>query len=153
MQYSWRVDNGNRAHKEFHIIPEHGSVLPGQTQTILVEFISKDICKYDSKLLMDVPDVQEGLVSVPVVAECAVPCLQLVSTVLDFGDCFLNYPYTFDLTLVNNAKLPGKFAVEPQDAISKSLAGFTVTPHEGGIPAQGMCILQNGVQRCDDVGT
>jgi hypothetical protein len=91
---------------------------------------------------MDVPNVQERLAVVPILAECAVPVLQLQSNVLDFGDCFLNYPYTFDLKLINDAKLPAKFVVEQQDAISKSLAGYTVTPHEGGIPAQGALVRQ-----------
>jgi hydrocephalus-inducing protein len=137
LQFTWRVENGDRTHKEFNIIPERGAVLPGHTQTILVEFISEDICRYNSTLIMDVPNVQERLVVVPIDAECAVPLLQLQSNVLDFGDCFLNYPYTFELTLINSAKLPAKFVVEQQDAISKSLAGYTVTPHKGGIPAQG----------------
>lgn len=63
---------------------------------------------------MDIPLVGEGEVNIPIRAECAVPLLTLSSPVVEFGDCFLRYPYKRVLRLTNESKLPSKFEIMPQ---------------------------------------
>lgn len=137
MQFSWRVDNGTMPPDEFNIIPCTGAILPGVHQQFLVEFIPRTVTKYDSQIILDVPKVKSGAVSIAVTGECVVPRLALSHEVLDFGDCFLNHPYTLGMVISNAAKLPVKFEIEPQDDISVALAGFTANPSHGGVAAHG----------------
>lgn len=75
--------------------------------------------------------------SIAATGESVVPRLSLSHEVLDFGDCFLQHPYTLGMVISNAAKLPVKFEIEPQDEISVALAGFTADPSNGGVAAQG----------------
>lgn len=45
---------------------------------------------------------------------CIVPSLHLVNTEVDFGRCFLKYPYEKTVQLVNPDDLPGCYEVLPQ---------------------------------------
>ncbi len=42
---------------------------------------------------VDVIDVGEEIVSLPLFAECAVPDVSVLTPVLDYARCFLNHPY------------------------------------------------------------
>lgn len=48
------------------------------------------------------------------VSRCVVPTLQVVNTEVDFGRCFLKYPYEKAVQLVNHDDLPGCYEVLPQ---------------------------------------
>lgn len=142
-RFFWRVDNGSRGPNEFNIIPDRGSILPGGHQTVRVEFISKNVCSYNAKLILDMPTIQECAMVLPIVAECVVPKLKIPHDTLDFGNCFLQSPATQTLTLSNDAKLPAKFVVEPQGAAGAALAKYSCHPSEGTIVAQGMCTIHS----------
>jgi hydrocephalus-inducing protein len=139
--FLWRVDNGSCGPDEFNIIPDRGSLLPGGHQTIRLEFISKHVCTYSAELILDMPTIQERAMVVPILGECVVPKLQIPHDTLDFGDCFLHFPSTQKLTLINDAKLPAKFIVEPQGAAGAALAKYSCNPSEGAIVAQGVYML------------
>ena len=137
MRFAWHIANGAGGPDEFNVIPDRGSILPGGHQTVRIEFISQHVCTYTAELVMDIPNVQERALVLPITAECVVPRLRIPQDTLDFGDCFLQFPAMQTLTLVNDAKLPAKFTVEPQGAAGAALAQFTCTPAEGAIAAQG----------------
>lgn len=42
------------------------------------------------------------------------PTLELVNSVVDFGHCFLKYPYEKTIELSNKSPLPGCYEVLPQ---------------------------------------
>jgi hydrocephalus-inducing protein len=137
MQFRWRVDNGTMPVDEFNIIPGTGAILPGVHQQFLVEFIPRNVAKYDSQIILDVPKVKNGVVSIAATGESVVPRLALSHEVLDFGQCFLQHDYILGMVISNAAKLPVQFQIEPQDDISVALARFTSDPHRGVIAAQG----------------
>ncbi len=64
--------------------------------------------------MLDIPDVLQGQLSIPLRAECAVPRISADANPLAFGDCFVRHPYKRTLTLVNQSKLPAKFEVQQQ---------------------------------------
>lgn len=136
MRFTWRVENDLSGSPEFDIVPKTGMVLPKGKQTIEVEFTARTVSMYSKSLLLDIPGVGEGLLKVPITAECAVPRISLESDVLDFEECPIRYPCTRVFKLLNESKLPAKFEVLPQDNHSKSLATFTSDPCCGGISAQ-----------------
>ena len=121
----------------FVLIPSSGTLLPMGKQTVTIELISKSIRRYDTPLLIDIPGVGDGVLEVPVNAECMVPRVTVTADVLDFGECFLRHPYKMPLQLVNDSKLPAKFEVLTQNAQSRGLAEYEVEPKSGGIAAWG----------------
>jgi hydrocephalus-inducing protein len=141
LQFSWRVDNGSMPADEFNVVPSTGAILPGGHQQFLVEFIPRNVCKYKSRLVLDMPKVADEAMSIAVTAECVVPRLTLSHDVLDFGACFLQHPYTLGMTIANTAKLPVKFRIEPQDEISVALAEFTASPASGAVAAKGVALV------------
>lgn len=138
MPFNWRVENGTRPAGEFKMIPSSGAILPGSKQQCLVEFISKNICRYHAALVLDIPKVQSNVLKVAVAAECVVPKLFISTDMLDFGECPLDYTCTVAIVLSNKAKLPVKFVVEEQDPNGLALAEFSASPAMGGIAAQGV---------------
>lgn len=52
--------------------------------------------------------------TIPIKAECAVPMITLESSVVDFGECFVRYPYKKTIKMFNESKLPAKFEIVPQ---------------------------------------
>ena len=51
-------------------------------------------------------------------SRCIVPNLHVVNTEVDFGRCFLKYPYKKTIQLVNDDNLPGCYRVLPQASYS-----------------------------------
>jgi hypothetical protein len=81
--------------------------------------------------------VKNSAVSIAAIGESVVPRMTLSHEVLDFGHCFLQHDYVFDIAISNAAKLPVQFKIEPQDDISAALARFTADPPTGIVAAQG----------------
>lgn len=136
MRYTWRVNSDSIEAPEFQIVPRTGMVLPKGKEKITVDFTPQTVALYSKQLQLDVLGVGEGLLTVPIEAECAVPKIDIESDVLEFGECYIRYSCKKSLTLINASKLPAKFEILPQDAHSKSLALFSSEPTSGGIAAQ-----------------
>jgi hydrocephalus-inducing protein len=141
--FKLRVPRDNENAPEFQVIPETGRIAPfGQTKVVL-EICSETVMKYSGfQLVVDVPDVGEEMGAVDILAECCVPKLSLSNTSIDFGNCYLRYPYKALLKLVNESKLPARFEVLPQDSKSSVLGTYTAEPREAGIPAKGEQLVE-----------
>lgn len=136
MRYTWRVDGDSINSPEFQMVPRTGMVLPKGKEKITIDFTPQSVSLYSKQLQLDVLGVGDGLLTVPIDAECAVPKIDIESEVLEFGECYIRYACKKSFTLINASKLPAKFQVLPQDAHSKSLALFSAEPSSGGISAQ-----------------
>jgi hydrocephalus-inducing protein len=62
---------------------------------------------YDMYLTVDVEGVGQGLLSLPILAECKLPTVNLITESLSFGTCFMRYPYSKTLVLRNDSDLRG----------------------------------------------
>lgn len=114
LTFSWRLAQDTPTNSEFVILPAKGTVLPNGKQKLTLEFLPQTVQKYNLSLVMDLPGISDCVASIPVTGECAVPLISLKDAVVDFGQCYLQYPYRNTLTLVNESKLPAKFEVVPQ---------------------------------------
>ena len=95
--------DGKFMDKEFDVTPSTGVILPDGKQQIQIDFISTNVKQYEMYLTVDVESVGEGLLSVPILAECKLPDVKLVEEAIDFGECFLRYPYTRHIVLLNES--------------------------------------------------
>lgn len=138
MVYVWRIDNEDRPEDEFDATPHGGALSPGQSQDVEVELTARHVAQYSARLVLDVPHVKSEHTVVPITAECAAPSLRLSAEAVDFGECFLDFPYTRTCVLKNDSPLPAKFSTQPQNKISRSLAEFEVTPNDGSVPGHGV---------------
>jgi hypothetical protein len=144
MRFAWRIDGGGggagappASGREFNIIPDRGAVLPGERQAVRVELISQRVGVYSGvALVLDLPNIEDTAMRLPIAAECVVPRLAIASPTLDFGVCFLQHPVRRAMRLLNAEALPAKFRVEAQDAAGAALAEFTAEPASGAIAGQ-----------------
>ncbi|CAH7062215.1 Hydin [Phodopus roborovskii] len=138
--------------KEFTITPSSGTIRAQGFAAIKVTLCSNTVQKYELALVVDVEDIGEEVLALLITASrCVVPTLQLVTTEVNFGRCFLKYPYEKTIQLVNHDDLPGCYKVLPQvnenprtstqltcslvfQANKKSL--WTVKPSKGMVPAE-----------------
>eukprot|EP00606_Chrysophyceae_sp_TOSAG23-5_P000584 GSChrysophyteH2.ASY1.ANO1.693.1 assembled CDS len=121
--------DGTYLKKEFNVEPCEGTLLPGQHMDILLEFIPASVKVYDYSLVVDVYGVGDILLSVPISAECVVSPVVLKEREIDFGDCFIRYPYEKEITLSNSSNLVHtKFEVLPQQNYTKATATFEAEP-------------------------
>ena len=62
MRFSWRVPDDTAEEKEFQMLPQKGTILPGGKQRIGIEFVSQTVQRYSQNLVLDIPmvSVQRG---------------------------------------------------------------------------------------------
>ncbi|KAM6177458.1 hydrocephalus-inducing protein homolog [Erethizon dorsatum] len=99
--------------KEFTITPNCGTIRSQGFAAIKVTLCSNTVQKYELALVVDVEGVGEEVLALLITARCVVPTIQLVKTEVDFGLCFLKYPYEKTIQLVNHDALPGCYEVLP----------------------------------------
>ncbi|XP_044902281.1 hydrocephalus-inducing protein homolog isoform X9 [Felis catus] len=100
--------------KEFTITPSSGTIRPQGFAAIRVTLCSNTVQKYELALVVDVEGIGEEVLALLITARCIVPTLHMVNTEVDFGRCFLKYPYEKTVQLVNHNDLPGCYEVLPQ---------------------------------------
>ncbi len=121
--------DGTYLKKEFNVEPCEGTLMPGQHMDILLEFIPASVKIYDYSLVVDVLGVGDVLLSVPISAECVVSPVVLEEREIDFGECFIRYPYEKEITLSNSSNIVHtKFEVLPQQNYTKATATFEAEP-------------------------
>ena len=59
MRFSWRVPEDTAEVKEFLLLPQKGTILPGGRQKIGIEFMSSTVQRYNQNLVLDIPLVRE----------------------------------------------------------------------------------------------
>jgi len=135
--------DGSFLKKEFDITPSDGTLTPGESMDILLEFIPSTVKVYDYSLAVDVLGVGDILLSIPISAECIVSTVRLASREIDFGDCFLRFPYEKEMILYNSSdKVHTKFEVLPQMPYTKSVATYEAEPSVGVIePGDSMKVV------------
>ncbi|XP_032469168.1 hydrocephalus-inducing protein homolog [Phocoena sinus] len=119
--------------KEFTVTPNCGTIRSQGFAAIRVTLCSNTVQKYELALVVDVEGIGEEVLALLITARCIVPTLHVVNTEVNFGRCFLKYPYEKTIQLVNHNNLPGCYQVLPQ-AHKKSL--WTVEPKEGTVPPE-----------------
>ncbi|XP_070307131.1 hydrocephalus-inducing protein homolog isoform X1 [Odocoileus virginianus] len=100
--------------KEFTITPSCGTIRSQGFAAIRVTLCSNTVQKYELALVVDVEGIGEEVLALLITARCIVPTLHVVNTEVDFGHCFLKYPYKKTIQLVNDDDLPGCYRVLPQ---------------------------------------
>ena len=114
LPYSWRFAEDIPAAREFACLPAKGTILPYGSQSMSLEFCPQSVQQYNLTLVMDMPGISDSAALLPLKAECAVPLVTLDKEVLEFGECFLGYPYHSSFKLLNESKLPAKLEVLQQ---------------------------------------
>ena len=135
--------DGTFIKKEFDITPSDGTLTPGESMDILLEFIPSTVKVYDYSLAVDVLGVGDILLSIPISAECIVSTVRMATREIDFGDCFLRFPYEKEMILYNvSDKVHTKFEVLPQMPYTKAVATYEAEPSVGVIePGDSMKVI------------
>ncbi|XP_072492710.1 hydrocephalus-inducing protein homolog isoform X2 [Notamacropus eugenii] len=101
--------------REFTINPDSGTIRSQGFIPIRVTLCSNTVQKYQLALVVDVEGIGEEVLALLITARCVVPKLRVVNPELDYGCCFLKYPYQQTVQLVNEDDLPGCYGVLLQE--------------------------------------
>lgn len=96
---------------EFNVTPCRGLIGPSETQQILLDFIPDSKGLYSNSLIFDIDGTVEGIARITIRADCRVPVIALEPKSLDFGECFLNFPFSKTFAIHNPSKIPAKFQI------------------------------------------
>ncbi|XP_070253950.1 hydrocephalus-inducing protein homolog isoform X4 [Myotis yumanensis] len=122
--------------KEFTITPNCGTIRSQGFAAVRVTLCSNTVQKYELALVVDVEGIGEEVLALLITARCIVPALRMANAEVDFGRCFLKYPYEKTIQLVNPDDLPGCYEVLPQvDEDSPAVLLSSPNPY-GIIPPQ-----------------
>ena len=69
---------------------------------------------YSTALLVDIEEAGREVFSIPITAKSIVPQVNLLTQLLDYGHCFLRYPYVQNVEIMNDTALPVKYEMPPQ---------------------------------------
>ena len=125
------------ANKEFQLTPSEGVVLPHGRVRLLLEFVSYKVMVYKVSVVVDVDSVGEALLALPIGADVVVPEIEPDETIVDFEEAFIGHAYSRKLLVRNLEELPARFEVVAQDAASKAIGAYEVTPSRAEIPPRG----------------
>ena len=109
MRYHLRVPEDQPTRKEFDVIPASGTILPHGKQKIQVDFLSNTVQEYNAHLVVDIDEVGDNLDSLPIKATCIVPEVAVSRDQMDYGQCFIGYPYMLEVDLRNDTALSAKY--------------------------------------------
>ncbi|KAJ1445550.1 hypothetical protein M885DRAFT_473458 [Pelagophyceae sp. CCMP2097] len=127
--------DGRGAAAEFALEPRGGHLAAGEAVTIHLSFTPQAVKVFDFYLVVDVAGVGEALLSIPISAECQVPDVTLAEADVDFGPCFVRYPYERELVLVNSSDaLAARYEVAAQEPQTAALGEYTCAARKGVIP-------------------
>ncbi|XP_051830566.1 hydrocephalus-inducing protein homolog [Antechinus flavipes] len=101
--------------REFTIEPISGTIRSQGFAPVRVTLCSNTVQKYQLALVVDVEGIGEEVLALLITARCVVPKLRVVNPDLDYGYCFLKYPYKRKVQLVNDDDLPGCYGVLLQE--------------------------------------
>ncbi|XP_056680687.1 hydrocephalus-inducing protein homolog isoform X2 [Monodelphis domestica] len=101
--------------REFTIKPSSGSIRSQGFVAIRVTLCSNTVKKYQLALVVDVEGIGEEVLALLITGRCVVPKLRVVNQELNYGYCFLKYPYQQTVQLVNDDDLPGCYGVPLQE--------------------------------------
>ena len=137
MTYTLRVpQDGKMLQKEFDIEPSTGTIVADGKVDIQVDFISTTVRVYEMYLTVDVQNVGEGLLSIPIKAECRLPDVNVAEEQIEYGSCFLRYPYIQILELVNDSDQMARYEILPQEEHTMILGTYETEDPKGTINAQ-----------------
>ncbi|XP_063801928.1 hydrocephalus-inducing protein homolog isoform X2 [Pseudophryne corroboree] len=130
---AWRrKHHGGLRLREFSIAPSRGTIRSQGLLDIEVTFCPNQVKKYELALVVDVDDIGEEVLAVPITARCMVPPLFVENFAVKFSRCLLQYPYERSVTLTNPSSLPGCYSLMPQEPDSSSRVLF-YSPNPCGI--------------------
>ncbi|XP_068943597.1 hydrocephalus-inducing protein homolog [Petaurus breviceps papuanus] len=101
--------------REFTINPISGTIRSQGFIAIRVTLCSNTVQKYQLALVVDVEGIGEEVLALLITARCVVPKLRVVNPKLDYGCCFMKYPYQQKVQLINEDDLPGCYGVLRQE--------------------------------------
>ncbi|XP_054856814.1 hydrocephalus-inducing protein homolog [Eublepharis macularius] len=111
----WRKAHfGSARPKEFTITPSRGTIRPQGLMDIQVTLCSNTVKKYETALVVDVKGIGEEVLALLITARCVTPALCVANPTVNFGRCFLKFPYRQMVKLVNDSDLPGCYGLLPQ---------------------------------------
>ena len=79
-----------------------------------MNFTPSYVKSYSTALLVDVDEAGREVFSIPITAKSTVPPVTLITQLLDYGRCFLRYPYSHNVEIMNDTSLPVKYEMPPQ---------------------------------------
>ncbi|KAG2469946.1 HYDIN protein, partial [Polypterus senegalus] len=112
---SWRSNSQALNLREFTVTPSRGTIRSLSLMDVEVTLCSNTVKQYEVALVVDIEGVGEEVLALPILARCVIPPLRLVSPVLEFGRCFLDYPYHHAIKVANDSRLPACCGLLPQE--------------------------------------
>ena len=135
-RFNLRIPGDGRVNqKEFEIKPSRDIIGKDEEREILISFTPQNVRKYDMVMVIDIENVGQDMLSLPIKGESFVPTVKIKPhDKLDFEDVFLRHQYTHVIELINESNLPAKFKILPQTEESKVLAQYSTDYETGEIP-------------------
>ncbi|XP_073515931.1 hydrocephalus-inducing protein homolog isoform X2 [Phyllobates terribilis] len=135
---AWRRrQQGGRRPREFTITPCTGAIRSQGLLDIEVTLCSNTVKHYELALVVDVADIGEEVLALPVTGRCLVPPLFLENAAVTYNRCFLGFPCERTVTLHNPSGLPGCYTFLPQGSDSSCGVSYDSTQPRGIIEAHG----------------
>ncbi|XP_067905917.1 hydrocephalus-inducing protein homolog [Heterodontus francisci] len=129
---SWTDIGAGVKSKEFTINPSYGTIKSHDEKEIQVTLCSNTPKKYELALVVEVENIGQEVLAIPILARCIVPVVELVNPHIDLGRCFLKHSYQCMAKLQNTSDLPACYGIVPQE-LHDRLAMLYSSPEPSGI--------------------
>ncbi|KAI9095517.1 hypothetical protein DFS34DRAFT_651319 [Phlyctochytrium arcticum] len=131
MSYALRISPNDL--DDFEIQQSTGWISANGEQKIIVALKPKKIRTYDLHITVDVDGVGKDILRLPVRAKSTVAEIKLQSFSLEYGDCFLSYPYRHTITLINSTSFAARYMLLKQEESARSVFEYNSINANGEI--------------------
>ncbi|XP_065674972.1 hydrocephalus-inducing protein homolog isoform X4 [Hydra vulgaris] len=118
--------------KEFEVIPSNGSLCPFSDIQIQIRFTPLSSGSYKTFLAVEVDGLGDYIFKLPVSARSIIPSIDLLTPLLDFGRCFINYQYENFIELHNSSDFLASYEIQVETEDNTTIA----------------CLLPKGIIEC-----
>ena len=125
--------DGKGIQREFEIVPNNGTINPNETKKIKIKFVPHFRKVYKSVMVLDIEGIGRDMKSIPIEGESEIPTVSVKPEMLDFGDIFLRYKQTREITLKNESNLFARFIVHRLNPKFESLGSIITDLDKGQI--------------------
>ncbi|KAJ3226665.1 hypothetical protein HK099_004409 [Clydaea vesicula] len=124
MMFHLRIPEIDEGGTEFVITPVCGSIPAMGLQKIQVDFRPMLVGTYNSCLIVDVESVGQDMFRIDINAKSIVSEVLVKTPTLDFGGCYMNYPYHQFIELANETDLPVRYNLLNQDENAQTIYSY-----------------------------
>ncbi|KAJ3270503.1 hypothetical protein HDV01_007759 [Terramyces sp. JEL0728] len=127
---------------DFILNPSEGTIAEKSSTKLEIQFLPRKLQKYQGSVVVNVENVGNSLLTLPIEAHSTVPKVTIEKPVIALANCFLDYQYQDSIILVNDSDYWASFEMEERNSSRNTVYYYSFDVPKGTIPPHSTFTIQ-----------